>query len=206
MGGSPPERGALTTRALGARSADDDAGWLRLDHEIAFSLGVALPHAQALDFVRDVELSLRHADFLANLRVTGGEVPTVSAELPVDGGPFGVRTLPFESVVEVTPYGARLVPRRLELGGDGWAEVRGEAKVLTVAGSRPGTSLDYAFDITLHLATPSAERWGTQALLKMVELTASTVLRKVAGRFPRALEASAAEASRAARVSRVPGE
>jgi len=189
----------LTTRALGTPSADHEAGWLRLDHEIAFSLGVALPHAAALDFVRDVELSLRHADFVTNLRVTAGEPRTLSADLPVDGGPFGVRNLPFESVVEVTPNGARLVPRRPDVGGNGWAEVTGEAKVLTVPGPRPGTSLDYTFGITLHLATPSAERWGTQALLKMVELTASTVLRKVASRFPRALEASAAEAASAVR-------
>ncbi len=174
---------------------DDGARWLRLDHDFGFSIRVALSSAAALDFVRDVPLSLRHADFITNLRMTRGEPPTVSAELPVDAGFFGMRSLPFESAVQITSDGARLLPRRLGEGGIGWAEVAGEAKVFATAGDAPSSRLDYTFDVTVYLAMPSAERWGTQALLKMVELTAKTVLRKVAGRFPRAIEASAAEAA-----------
>lgn len=170
-----------------------ESGKLKLEHSIAFSLGSALGEAEARAFVRDVPRSLRHADFLSSLSVLPGDPPVVAAELPVNAAMFGMRSLPFESEVRLTSTGARLTPRPLPHHGAGWAEVAGEARV---GGAGAGSRLDYSFAITVHLAMPNAERWGTQALMKMIELTAASVLRRVLERFPAALELAASEAAR----------
>lgn len=171
---------------------------LRLEREVSFRLRVLLAPDAARAFVQDVPASLAHADFLAGVRLCPGDPPTLEARLPVNAAVFGVRDVPFASAVGLTASGATLTPAGPVDHDRAWAEVGGEARVEPVEG---GSRLDYALRLTVFLVMPSAERWGTQALLKMVELTAASVLRKVGERFPRAVEAAAEEAARAAAVA-----
>lgn len=180
----------LAREALGEPRRDQ--GDLRLDHRIAFSLQVRLAEDAAREFVRDAPRSLRHADFLTDLTVAG-EPPVVSAALQVSVAIFGRRSLPFQSRLEVTPLGARLSPLPCATDGAGWVELTGEGRAF---GDGPGRSrLEYDFALAVNLATPSSERWGTQALLKMIELTAASVLKRLIERFPRAIELAAQDAA-----------
>jgi len=159
---------------------------MTLEHEVAFELNLNLPPTRALAFVRDVPLSLSQADFLRSLRVEEG---VVYATLPVNAALFGQRLLPFESALETTPDGARLLGRPLDHDGPGWAWVDGEAHVSR--GSHEGSRVHYRFRVKVHLRLPEAERWGGQALLRMIGYTAQTVLERVTAAFPVAIEGAA---------------
>lgn len=159
-----------------------------LSHEVRFSVPVALPVECATAFVRDVPRSLRFADFLAELQVVTSQPPVVSAAIPVSAALFGQRELPFSSELHETATGARLVPFGRSFDGPGWADVAGEADVVP---SGAGSRLDYAFHITVHVRLPQAGNWGAQALVKMIEYTARSVLHKVMSRLPEAVAAAA---------------
>ena len=167
---------------------------MTLDHQVDFDLELKLAPAAALDFVRDVPRSLAHADFLRSLRLEGRDPVVVAAELPVNAALFGQRLLPFRSALEATPRGARLVGLPLDHDGPGWALVDGDADVEPAAG---GARVRYRFHVRVHLRLPEAERWGGQALLRMIEYTAQTVLERVTAAFPAALAAAARDAERA---------
>lgn len=154
---------------------------MRLRHRVSFDVSLALDRATAIAFVRDVEGSLAHADFLHDLRSTpeGG----VQAELPVNAALFGQQRLRFRSVVVPTPSGARLVGTELE-DTPGWARVSGDAEI---SPQPSGCLVHYRFDIEIHLALPEPERWGGRALMKMIEVTAERVLQRVSARFPEAV-------------------
>ena len=175
-----------------ARGADERR--VTLDHHVDFDLDLTLTPAAALDFVRDVPRSLAHADFLRSLRLEGNDPIVVTAELPVNAALFGQRLLPFRSVLETTPRGARLVGLPLQHDGPGWALVDGDADV---EASPTGTRVRYRFHVQVHLTLPEAERWGGRALLRMIEYTAQTVLERVTADFPAALDAAARDAERA---------
>ncbi len=164
---------------------------MTLDHEVTFDFPLALDPADALEFVRDVPRSLSRADFLRSLRLEGGDPTVVAAELPVNAALFGQRLLPFRSELRPTPRGARLVGLPLDPDGPGWASVDGEAEVDPAPG---GSRVRYRFQVRVHLRLPEAERWGGQALLRMIEYTAQTVLERVTAAFPEALGAAAREA------------
>lgn len=164
---------------------------MTLEHHVAFDLDLALPRPEALAFVRDVARSLARATFLENLTVTGQHPALVRATLPVNAALMGQRALPFESELEATPDGARLVGRRLTPSGPGWAEVDGEADVTVVPG---GSRVAYRFRVRVHLHLPEPERWGGKALLRMVEFTARSVLERVIAAFPAAVRAAAEDA------------
>lgn len=159
-----------------------------LSHEIRFSLPVELPRARAVSFVRDVPRSLRMADFLSELQVIAATPPIVSAAIPVSAALFGQRELPFKSQLHQTESGARLVPVDLAFDGPGWADVAGEAHVVATGAT---SRLDYTFNITVHVRLPDSDHWGAQALKKMIEYTARTVLLKVMNRLPAAVAAAA---------------
>lgn len=159
-----------------------------LRHEVSFSLLSPMTMEQAKEFVVDVPASLRFADFLAELQVLTGQPPVVSAAIPVSAAMFGQRELPFRSELHLTAAGARLVPLVIEPEGPGWAEVAGEAKVSDLGRDR---RLDYSFEVAVHLRLPPAERWGTQALVRMIEFTAQTVLRRVTAQLPEAVSRAA---------------
>lgn len=163
-----------------------------LSHEISFSLHVGLGPEEATRFVRDVPVSLRRADFLADLQVLTSQPPVVKAAIPVSAALFGQRDLPFTSELHHTTTGARLVPVEQRYAGPGWADVAGEAAV-TPDGT--GSRLDYAFHITVHVRLPSTDHWGTRALTRMIEYTAVTVLQRVMERLPAAVAAAAADAT-----------
>lgn len=169
---------------------------MELTHEVRFSLPVAMPAAAARAFVRDVPRSLRYADFLADLQVLEGLPRVVVATLPVNAALFGQRELPFRSELRDTPSGAVLSALPIVPDGPGWAEVDGEA-VVREEGS--GSAVDYAFRVTIRLRVPSADKWGTQALLKMIAFTARTVLGEIMGRFPQAVRRAADEVALGAR-------
>ncbi|HZJ10790.1 MAG TPA: DUF3809 family protein, partial [Trueperaceae bacterium] len=101
---------------------------------------------------------------------------------------FGQRELPFRSELRKTPSGAKLVPLDIEPVGPGWAAVAGEATVSDLGSER---RLDYSFEVTVHLSLPTADRWGTQALVRMIEFTAGAVLRKVIAQLPDAVAKAA---------------
>ncbi len=168
---------------------------LRLEREVSFRLRAPLPQDAARAFVQDVPGSLAYADFLAGVRLRPGDPPLLEARLPVNAAVFGVRDVPFVSAVVPTGSGAKLTPAGPVDHDHAWAEVGGEARVEPLDG---GSRLDYALTVTVFLVMPSVERWGAQALMKMVEVTAASVLRKVGERFPRAVELAAEAAARGA--------
>ncbi len=151
---------------------------MEIRHEVRFALALDMTAAEATAFARDVSRTLAHADFLADLQVVAGEPAVVSAAIPVSAAMFGQRELPFRSVLVPTPAGARLEGTPLAPDGPGWALVSGEARVSPAGQGR--ARIDYAFDITVHLRLPRAERWGERALTRMIEYTARTVLTQVA--------------------------
>lgn len=163
---------------------------MQLSHHIEFTFDLALSSEEAIRFVRDVELSLSHADFLEDLSVESAAEPRVYAAIPVNAALFGQQRLPFESVLVPTERGASLRPLPLVDVGPGWAEVAGLARVESLAG---GSRVSYAFDIAIHLELPEPEQWGGRALLKMIEFTASKVLERVCAKFPVAVKAAARE-------------
>lgn len=175
---------------------------MTLDHEVAFDLALALTPAAALAFVRDVPRSLARADFLRSLRVEGEAPAIVAAELPVNAALFGQRLLPFRSELRNTPRGARLIGLPIEHEGPGWASVDGEAEVGAAPG---GARVRYRFHVRVHLRLPEAERWGGQALLRMIQYTAQTVLERVTAAFPDALRAAARDAERGADAEALAG-
>jgi hypothetical protein len=164
------------------------------DHSVRFELDVALDHEEALAFVRDVRASLARARFLRDLTVGppqgGGGVGIVTATLPVNAALFGQRDLPFRSRLHRTPDGARLEGLPIDAQGPGWAQVSGSVEV---APATLGSRLAYGFDIRVHVALPEPERWGGQALTKMIAYTASTVLARVTDAFPAAVAEAAAD-------------
>lgn len=167
---------------------------MTLDHEVSFDLDLALSPADALAFVRDVPRSLSRAEFLRSLRLEGGPPTVVVAELPVNAALFGQRLLPFRSELQSTERGAVLRALPIEHDGPGWAAVDGEAEV---APAPAGSRVRYHFKVRVHLRLPEAERWGGQALLRMIEYTAQTVLERVTAAFPQALRAAASDAEAA---------
>lgn len=161
-----------------------------LTHAVRFGFALGLPPAAATAFVRDVRTSLAHASFIEDLSVEGELEPTVSARLPVNAALFGQRRLEFRSRLQRSPHGARLLALPFETDEPGWAEVAGEAEV------RPdpaGSWVAYSFDITIHLRLPKAEKWGGQALTKMIHYTAQHVLTSLTAEFPAAVQAAARE-------------
>lgn len=158
---------------------------MQFTHDVTFDLPVALGRHEAIAFVRDVRHSLSYADFLESLEV--GPSGRVHAELPVNAALFGQRRLRFESRLEPSPHGARLVGLPLD-ERPGWARVSGDA---TVAPHPGGSLLTYRFEIEIHLAVPEPERWGGRALVKMIQLTAEQVLARVSARFPDAIQRAA---------------
>src|SRR5690606_33075995 len=100
---------------------------------------------------------------------------------------------PFRSVLVPTAAGARLEGETIDPQGPGWALVSGEAAVSPAPAGR--SRIDYAFDITVHLRLPRAERWGERALTRMIQFTARTVLAQVAGELPKAVARAAGVAA-----------
>lgn len=158
---------------------------MRLTRHVAFDVPSTLDRSTAVAFVRDAARSLSHADFLTSLQQDEGGL--VAAELPVNAALFGQQRLRFRSRLEATPAGARLAGLELD-DAPGWARVSGEARVVPLPS---GSRLDYRFDIEIHLKLPEPERWGGRALVKMIEVTADQVLRRVCERFPDAVRAAA---------------
>ncbi len=149
-----------------------------------FTLAAPSDPAAALAFVRDLTRSLSRVRFLKALEVEPPEVRGVlSAQLPM----LGEVTLPFFSVLEMTPQGARLRPQLLS-GERAWLEVGGEAALV-------GSELEYMFVFRAHLQTPAAEQWGAAAFEKMVQAAAARTMQKVARELPPAVAAALAEST-----------
>lgn len=164
---------------------------MNITHSVQFHFDLALQRTTAVAFVRDVETSLSRASFLQDLECLTLENETrVRARIPVNAALFGQQELVFESRLVPTPHGARLEGVPLEHHHPGWAEVSGEA---TVKPTPEGCSVDYGFDITIHLHLPEPERWGGKALLKMIRFTAARVLQTITAEFPAAVQAAARE-------------
>jgi len=161
---------------------------LKLTENLEFAFASPLVEAAALAFVRDVELSLASSHLLEGLEVTGGQPQLVRASLPVNTPLFGRRELPFVSELHHTATGAVLVPAPAASDGRGWAEVGGEARV-TPNGA--GSHVAYALNLTIYLRLPEADRWGTRALTKMIEMTAGSVLRQLSERLKGSVEQAA---------------
>jgi len=163
---------------------------VKLERHVAFEVPSTLPPDRAVAFVRDVERSLRHADFLERLDVD--EDGVVTALLPVNAALFGAQRLRFRSRIDPTEAGAVLVGLDLD-DTPGWARVGGEGHVRPDA---DGSLLRYVFDIEIHLKLPHSGRWGGRALLRMIDVTADNVLAKIQAAFPEAVRAAAQDAAR----------
>ncbi len=161
---------------------------MTFSHTIDFAFDLALDAAVAIDFVHDVRGSLKHADFIRDLRVQSGSPALVEATIPVNAALFGQRQLPFRSQLVRTPKGALLKSLALPDTKPGWAEVAGEAAVTS---GMQGSLVTYRFAIAIHLDLPAPEKWGGRALTKMIEYTATSVLARVTGQFPDAVQRAA---------------
>ena len=139
----------------------------------------------ALAFLRNPVQALSKVRFLREVQVSG---QTISGVLAVQLPLLGEVTLPFVSVLEDTPTGARLLPQAIEQER-AWLEVVGEGKLLT-------GQLGYVFEFRAHLDTPAADKWGGAAFEKMVQAAASRTMSRVAQDLPRALAAALADAER----------
>ncbi len=162
---------------------------MQLSHTISFDFDLSLPRHDAIDFVRDVRVSLSKATFIENLEfdLVSGEV---TASLPVNAALFGQQTLLFCSQLVPTATGAALTALEVTTNQPGWAEVAGEAVVRPAVS---GSHVTYTFDITIHLHLPKAEKWGTKALSRMIEFTAGKVLQNITSSFPDAVQQAAKE-------------
>lgn len=163
---------------------------MELSYPFSFTVGLGCAVDDALTFVRDVPGSLRYAEVLSDLQVIHGDPSVISASLPVSAALFGQHELPFRSALLDTPDGARLEALPVVAKGPGSAEIGGAAVVREVPG---GSEVDYSFVITVRLALPEGGKWGEKALIKLVNLTAGTVLRSVASRLEPAVARAAAE-------------
>ena len=167
---------------------------MKLTHAVPFEFDLSLGVQSAISFVQDAETSLSRASFIRDMKVTpvapGDDASFVRASIPINAALFGQQTLSFQSLLEPTPRGARLVALPFEEDKMGWAEVAGEATVYPLP---HGTRVTYHFDITIHLDLPEPEKWGGRALTKMIQFTAQQVLERIAGEFPKAVQAAAAE-------------
>lgn len=168
---------------------------MKIDYNVTFSFSLPLPRQVALEFIRDVETSLQYVTFLKEIAVTAdpkSESGLVQASLPINAALFGQYNLNFKSRLVPTQHGARL--EGLSLGEEqvGWAEVSGEAEVSALP---TGSAAHYAFHIVVHLDIPVPEKWGDKALLKMIDLTARTVLTSITEGFPQAVQRAAGEVS-----------
>lgn len=179
---------------------------MKITHSVQFDFDLILKQQDAIDFVRDAQVSLSKAPFINDLQTrrwselqvdaqeTSAGEPTeaslVSARIPVNAALFGQQELVFQSLLIPTSRGALLESLPLHDHKPGWAEVAGEAEV------RPhprGSQVTYRFDITIHLHLPEPEKWGGRALIKMIEYTAQRVLQNITSQFPGAVQTAARE-------------
>ena len=136
---------------------------------------------EAVTYVHDVEKSLSHVSFIKNLRLEG---QLVTADLAVDVPFLGQQLLDFKSRLEPHPDGASLIG--LEKSGRAWAMVGGQARV---SSAPPGSSIEYALEITVFIALPSSEKWGGKAFEKMAQATAEKAIERLTLEFPRGVAA-----------------
>ena len=165
---------------------------MKITHAVHFAFDLSLAQREAVAFVQDAQQSLSKASFIRNLEVSqasAGE-QRVEASIPINAALFGQHDLSFESVLVPNARGARLEPRTPNTPKMGWAEVAGDAEVRPLPS---GSHVEYHFDITIHLDLPQPEKWGGQALTKMIHFTAQRVLEGVAAEFPKAVQDAAAE-------------
>lgn len=133
-------------------------------------------------FVRDPALALAKVRFLRGLKA---EATGVLGELVVPVPVLGEVDLPFQSDLEHTADGARLIPRLLD-HERAWVEVAGVARV-------QGHQMHFQFDFKAHLALPEAEGWGGAAFEKMVQAAANRTLSRVGQSLPAGMQAALAE-------------
>lgn len=174
---------------------------MQISHKVPFEFELNLSQEAAIEFVRDVELSLSKAEFIRDLfRYTETDLghDYVTANIPINAAMFGQHKLAFQSLLIPTENGARLQELPLDTPTAGWAEVAGEA---VVSAQGESSLVRYDFDITIHLQLPTPEKWGGRALIKMIEFTAQQVLTRVAEEFPRSVQAAAKEVEAAYSVS-----
>jgi len=161
---------------------------MQLSHHIDFDFILNLPAQTAIDFVRDVELSLSRASFINNLSLNAENL--IEADIPVNAALFGQQTLEFKSHLVRIENGARLEPIDIATNAPGWAKVAGMS---IVSPAKKGSRVEYSFDITIMLNLPKAEKWGGRALTKMIEFTAKKVLERICSSFPSAVQEAAKE-------------
>lgn len=130
-------------------------------------------------FVRDPALALAKVRFLRGLKA---DATSVSGELVVPIPVLGEVDLPFESALEQTEDGARLLPCPLD-HERAWVEVSGAARV-------HGDLMHFQFDFKAHLALPAAEGWGGAAFEKMVQAAASRTLTRIGNSLPTSMQAA----------------
>jgi carbon monoxide dehydrogenase subunit G len=149
---------------------------MKLEVEREFVLVYPGSSAQAIAFVQNVPVSLAHVSFVRNLRLEGSDI---FANVRIDAPIIGEQLLDFQSRLEMTEDGARLVA--LERTGKAWAEVAGQAHV-TPDGT--ASSIRYQLRIVIHLELPVTDRWGGRAFEKMAHATAQRSIERLSLEFP----------------------
>ncbi len=166
---------------------------MKIEHSIPFDIDLSLSQQDAISFVQSVEHSLSKATFINNLQLLHEDTlehDYICASIPINAAMFGQHQLDFQSLLIPIAKGARLQALPFDTPKASWAEVTGKA----VVDSLPkGSTVHYDFDITIHLNLPRPEKWGGEALLKMIEFTAQQVLKHIAEEFPQAVKAAASK-------------
>lgn len=149
---------------------------MQIKSEQQFELQHPANQQEGLAFVQDPLLALAEVRFIRNLKACK---QGIQGELVVQIPVMGEIDLPFQSRLEHTSTGARLIPISLEERA--WVEVAGQAVV-----SETG-QLDFHFQFCAHLQIPAAEGWGGTAFEKMVRAAAERTLQRVAKALPEGL-------------------
>lgn len=156
---------------------------MKLEVEREFALVYPGPAAEAVAFVQDVQRSLERVTFIKNLRLEGHDV---LADLGVDVPFLGEQRIDFHSKLEPREDGAVLIA--LPASGKAWAEVSGQARVTPSEAGR--SSIQYALQITVHLALPIGDQWGGRAFEKMAHATAARAIERMTEQFPAGVRAA----------------
>lgn len=146
---------------------------MQITSEQQFELQHPANQKAGLAFVRNPLLALAEVRFIRDLKANK---QGIQGELVVQIPVMGEVDLPFQSRLEHTSTGAKLIP--ISLKERAWVEVAGQAVV-----SKTG-QLDFYFQFCAHLQMPAAEGWGGAAFEKMVRAAAERTLQRVSKALP----------------------
>ncbi|MFN8509158.1 MAG: DUF3809 domain-containing protein [Deinococcaceae bacterium] len=150
---------------------------MKLEFKEDFEIPVSISTPQAIAYLQNPSKSLRHVQFIRDLKQTETHITaTLAFVVPM----LGEFRFPFTSTLTRTETGAHLQPQPPSTTSTSWAEVGG-------TGSAQDGKLHYRLEVVIHIHMPAAEKWGGLAFEKMARATAQKNLEKVIQEFPQGI-------------------